>query len=257
MTEDLVDFGYEKVPEKEKALRVKDHFDRLAQNYDAMNTLMSFGIHYLWKRAAVRFLDLKAGNRVLDVCGGTGDLAVLAVKKVGLTGKIVLSDINLAMIEAGKRKSTHAGREGGYARAERRRANGVQVELFQRRAGGFRDEEPNSHGQGLREVHRLLKPGGRFVCLEFSRPPRLVSKSLRPLSFGSCPSKPCIAWFAAALTYLPNRSASFRGRKNFGMLAGQVSERLYRLLTNGIAAVHRGEKAPDPDCGDGRQGVRQ
>ncbi|HBL24787.1 MAG TPA: UDP-3-O-(3-hydroxymyristoyl)glucosamine N-acyltransferase [Deltaproteobacteria bacterium] len=262
MTEDLVDFGYEKVPEKEKALRVKDHFDRLAQNYDAMNTLMSFGIHYLWKRAAVRFLDLKAGNRVLDVCGGTGDLTVLAVKKVGLTGKVVLSDINLAMIEAGKRKATNAGARGRVLHVQ---SDAEQMAFrsnsFNAAMAGFGMRNLTHMDRGLREVHRLLKPGGRFVCLEFSRPASAWFRSLYDLySFRVMPFISLVLLGSRRpFTYLPQSIRLFPGPEEFSeMLAGAGFQNVsYRLLTNGIAAVHRGEKAPDLACGNGLQGVRQ
>jgi len=262
MTEDLVDFGYEKVPENEKALRVKDHFDRLAQNYDAMNTLMSFGIHYLWKRAAVKFLDLKAGNHVLDVCGGTGDLAVLAVKKVGLTGKVVLSDINLAMIETGKRKPTHAGaRERVLHVQSDAEQMAFRSNSFNAAIAGFGMRNLTHMDRGLREVHRLLKPGGSFVCLEFSRPASAWFRRLYDLySFRVMPFVSLILLGSRRpFTYLPQSIRLFPGPEEFSeILAGAGFRNVsYRLLTNGIAAVHRGEKAPDPAYEKGRQGVRQ
>lgn len=106
--EGMTHFGFRTVPEREKEGWVRNHFDTVAQKYDLMNTLLSFGIHYLWKRIAIRMLALREGDTLLDVCGGTGDLSVLAIRQRGSATKAVLYDINRAMMEAGKRKSTHA-----------------------------------------------------------------------------------------------------------------------------------------------------
>ena len=100
-------FGFRQVPESEKALLVRKHFDSISGYYDFMNTLLSFGIHYLWKRTAVRMLELSPGDLVLDVCGGTGDLTILASRVVGKSGRVILYDINRAMIERGRPRSSH------------------------------------------------------------------------------------------------------------------------------------------------------
>ncbi len=97
-------FGYRRVPANEKARWVLRHFNTVAGKYDSMNTLLSFGIHYLWKRSSVHMLGLKPGDWVIDVCGGTGDLSILAAKAVGSSGRVVLCDINQAMMNAGKPK---------------------------------------------------------------------------------------------------------------------------------------------------------
>ena len=103
----LACFGYEKISSDEKSQKVSAHFDSVARRYDFMNTLLSFGIHCLWKRTAVRLLGLKPGKRVLDVCGGTGDLSILAAGQVGSTGEVILYDINRDMILAGKTQENH------------------------------------------------------------------------------------------------------------------------------------------------------
>ena len=97
-------FGYERINTKDKTDRVSQHFSSVARHYDFMNTLLSFGIHYAWKRTAVRMLKLASGDRILDVCGGTGDLAILAARAVGPSGRVVIYDINRAMIQAGIHK---------------------------------------------------------------------------------------------------------------------------------------------------------
>ena len=97
----MTHFGYRLVPEREKKLWVEKHFDLVARKYDFMNTVLSFGIHHLWKRSAVKMLELRPGQSVIDVCGGTGDLSMLAAKAVGSSGHIILYDINRTMMMRG------------------------------------------------------------------------------------------------------------------------------------------------------------
>jgi len=248
--EHLVDFGFHKVSEKEKAARVKRHFDHLARNYDAMNTLMSFGIHYLWKRAAVRILGLRTGQSVLDVCGGTGDLSVLAVREVGPSGKVVLSDINRIMVETGRCKTTH-----GVARKKILRIvtdaelMALKSDTFDAAMAGFGVRNLVHMDKGLKEIYRLLKPGGRFVCLEFSRPTctwfRLLYDfySFRIMPFVSS----LFLGSREPFTYLPESIRLFPGPDEFSQFLESVGFRnvTYRMLTNGIAAIHRGDKMPD------------
>jgi len=111
--EKTVDFGYQKVPEAEKTKHVLRHFTSVARYYDFMNTLLSFGIHHLWKRSAVKWMNLGTGDQVIDVCGGTGDLAILAARTIGSIGQVTLYDINRAMLNAAQYKimgSIHNGR---------------------------------------------------------------------------------------------------------------------------------------------------
>ena len=100
-------FGYERVPRNQKTDRVLKHFNSVAQHYDFMNSLLSFGIHHLWKRRAVRMMNLAPGNQILDVCGGTADLAILAARDIGSSGGVIVYDINRAMIQAGLHKVAH------------------------------------------------------------------------------------------------------------------------------------------------------
>ena len=124
--ENLAHFGFEELSEEDKAERVRRHFDAVAGKYDLMNTLLSFGAHYLWKHQAIHMLNLKPGNRVLDVSGGTGDLSILSQRAVGAAGRVVLYDINRAMITAGRRKRTNAATRGQITLCSgRRRKNSV------------------------------------------------------------------------------------------------------------------------------------
>jgi len=243
----LVDFGFCKVPEKEKAVRVKNHFDYLASHYDAMNTLLSLGIHYLWKRAAVRFLSLQAGESVLDVCGGTGDLSLLAVKEVGPSGKVVLSDINRIMMETGRDKSSHASVRKTILRLQSDAEQmAVKSDSFDAAMVGFGIRNLVHMEKGLQEIHRLLKPGGRFVCLEFSKPTRAWFRSL--YDWYSFRIMPLVSFMFLGsrdpFTYLPESIRLFPQPDEFSRLLEGVGFQnvTYRMLTNGIAVVHRGEK---------------
>jgi demethylmenaquinone methyltransferase / 2-methoxy-6-polyprenyl-1,4-benzoquinol methylase len=248
--EHLVDFGFHKVSEKEKAARVKRHFDHLARNYDAMNTLMSFGIHYLWKRAAVRILGLRTGQSVLDVCGGTGDLSVLAVREVGPSGKVVLSDINRIMVETGRCKTTH-----GVARKKILRIvtdaelMALKSDTFDAAMAGFGIRNLVHMERGLKEIYRLLKPGGRFVCLEFSTPTSAWFRCL--YDFYSFRVMPFVSFVFLGsrepFTYLPESIRLFPGPDEFSQFLESVGFRnvTYRMLTKGIAVIHRGDKMSD------------
>src|SRR5574340_885558 len=244
-------FGFRTVPVKEKVAWVRNHFDTVAQKYDMMNTLLSFGIHYLWKRTAVRLLGLKQGDAVLDVCGGTGDLSILAIKQVGPSGKVALYDINRAMMEAGRRKPTHA--------KERSRILYVQGDAehisfasgcFDAALVGFGIRNLTHMEEGLREMHRVLKPGGCFVCLEFSRPTASWFRLLYDFySFHVMPALGrLIVGSRQAYTYLPESIRMFSSPEELSRLLEKIGFRRvnYRALTNGIAVVHRGIKGEGP-----------
>ncbi len=245
--EGMTNFGFRRVPAHEKGTLVRDHFDAVAKRYDLMNTLLSFGIHYLWKRTALELLRLKEGESILDVCGGTGDLSVLAAKRVGPDGRIVLYDINRAMMEAGRYKSTHT--------AERQRVLYVQGDAertalasdsFDAAMVGFGIRNLTNREEGLREIHRCLKPGGRFVCLEFSQPTAAWFRLLYDFySFHIMPILGrLIAGSQQAYTYLPESIRLFPTPKELSGILEEIGFRevCYRRLTNGIACVHSGVK---------------
>jgi len=167
----MADFGYRKVPEDEKVEWVLRHFDTVAKNYDFMNTLLSFGIHLLWKRTAVKILKLNPGDWVLDVCGGTGDLAILAGRDVGPAGRVFLFDINRMMMETGRPKVVRAGFQDRIAYVQ---GDAEQISFGTRRFEaamvGFGIRNVTHMEGGFKEMYRILKPGGKLMCLEFSRP---------------------------------------------------------------------------------------
>lgn len=158
----MADFGFRRVPAREKAGYVRRHFNSVVGMYDFMNTLLSLGIHHLWKRAAVRSLRLKPGERVIDVCGGTADLSLLAAGAVGPSGRVLLTDINRAMIMAGQtkvEKATLAGRilaVQGDAESLPFPANSFDAAVV-----GFGIRNLTCMERGMAEMHRVLRPGGK------------------------------------------------------------------------------------------------
>ncbi len=240
-------FGYQKIPIQEKTGRVTRHFDSVAKRYDMMNTLLSFGIHYLWKRSAVRLLALRPQERVLDVCGGTGDLSILAARAVGPLGRVVLYDINRAMIQAGQTKQTN---RSARKRIQCIQGNAENISLasdyFHAAMVGFGIRNVTRMERGFAEMYRVLQPGGRLMCLEFSKPTAPVFRWL--YDFYSLQIMPLIGEMIAgnrrAYTHLPESIRTFPLPDRLAEILVEVgfSQVRYYKLTNGIAVVHLATK---------------
>jgi demethylmenaquinone methyltransferase/2-methoxy-6-polyprenyl-1,4-benzoquinol methylase len=245
---DLTYFGYRRVSAAEKGRLVLRHFNTVAARYDFMNTLLSFGMHHLWKRTAVKMLNLKVGERVLDVCGGTADLTLLAARAVGPAGRVMVYDINRAMLAVGRPKVAAAHLSGRIAFVQGDAEHLACPDAsFDAAMVGFGIRNLTHPEAGFREMHRVLKPGGRLVCLEFSQP---VTPWFRRLydfySFYLMPLAGRLvvgSWQAYA--YLPESIRRFsRPEELAAWLTGLgFSQVRYRRLSNGIAGVHVGVKA--------------
>jgi demethylmenaquinone methyltransferase / 2-methoxy-6-polyprenyl-1,4-benzoquinol methylase len=236
-------FGYERIRRTEKTDRVLHHFNSVARHYDFMNTLLSFGIHYAWKRTAVRMLKLIPGDRVLDVCGGTGDLAIMAAKAVGPGGRVIVYDINRAMIQAGLHKAIHTGING---RLHHVQGNAESISFpdryFEATMVGFGIRNVTDMKKGFAEMYRVLKPGGKMMCLEFSKPTSPIFRLL--YDFYSFQIMPLVGELLVgsrkAYTHLPESIRMFPLPDELSELLKQIgfAHLAYRRLTNGIAVIH-------------------
>ena len=165
---DKTHFGFEQVDDNEKARRVRGVFDSVAGRYDLMNDLMSAGLHRLWKRFAVEVTGVRAGMRVLDLAGGTGDLARLFADRVGPAGEVVLTDINGAMLAEGRDKLLNAGRMLPTVQCDAEKLPFGNAE-FDCVSIAFGLRNVTHKEAALSEMRRVLKPGGVAAVLEFSR----------------------------------------------------------------------------------------
>ena len=165
---DKTDFGYELVPVEDKARRVRGVFDSVAGKYDLMNDLMSVGLHRLWKRFAVAATRVRRGMRVLDLAGGTGDLALLFARRVGTTGEVVLTDINGTMLAGGRDRLVNEGLILPVVQCDAESLPFPDAH-FDCVSIGFGLRNVTRKERALEEMRRVLRPGGVAAVLEFSR----------------------------------------------------------------------------------------
>jgi len=240
-------FGYETVDVEEKAERVRGVFDSVASRYDIMNDLMSFGIHRLWKHIAIDLANVRSGQQVLDLASGTGDLAARFAALVGPQGKVVMSDINAAMLEEGRKRMIDSGHVGNveYMQIDAEKIpfadNSFHCVTI---AFGLRNVTDKE--QALREMLRVLKPGGRALVLEFSHPgSKPLSKLYDLFSFKALPfigklvtnDADSYRYLAESIRMHPDQESLLQMMQNSGF------ERCdYHNLTGGIVAIHRGFK---------------
>lgn len=240
-------FGFQQVPVKDKARRVAGVFHAVADKYDIMNDVMSLGIHRLWKRYTIDAAGAKRGNRVLDLAGGTGDLAAKFARIVGEEGEVILSDINSSMLENGRERLTDLGIGGNVNYVQ---ANAECLPFADNHfdiitiAFGLRNV--TNKDAALRSMYRVLKPGGRLLILEFSKP---VAPGLAPVydqySFKILPLMgKLIANDADSYRYLAESIRMHPDQETLkGMLEAAGFERVsYTNMTGGIVALHKGYK---------------
>ena len=236
-------FGFQRVPSQEKAGRVLQHFNTVARNYDFMNSLLSLGIHHLWKRTAVHMVALAPGSRVLDVCGGTGDLAILAAQTIGPDGRVIVYDINRAMILAGLHKVVNTDIEHRicYVQGDAESISFPDAD-FDAAMVGFGIRNVTHMKKGFEEMYRVLKPGGKMMCLEFSKPTFTPFRWLYDFySFYIMPFLgELIAGSRQAYTHLPEtiRMWPLPDELTEILKAVGFTHVSHRKLTNGIAVIH-------------------
>ena len=245
--EPKVDFGYEQVAWSEKAARVRAVFSSVAGKYDLMNDLMSLGAHRLWKRFALELTGLRPGQSALDVAGGTGDLAIGLARRVGRSGRVILTDINADMLSRGRDRLLDAGIAGGLdcvvADAQRLPFADSSFDCV---TIGFGLRNVTDKPAALASMYRVLKPGGQLLVLEFSTP---TAPGLKPIydaySFSVLPLLGrVVARDAASYRYLAESIRRHPDQETLlGMLrAAGFGEARYHNLAGGIVAVHRGYK---------------
>jgi len=161
-------FGFQTVDEREKARRVRGVFDSVASRYDVMNDLMSLGMHRIWKHYTVTVADVRPGHQVLDIAGGTGDLALAFAKRVGPTGRVVHTDINEAMLRTGRDRLLDRGTVLPTVVCDAEHLP-FPDQHFDRVSVAFGLRNMTHKDQALREMCRVLKPGGKLLVLEFSK----------------------------------------------------------------------------------------
>lgn len=244
MTQKTTDFGYQPVPEEEKAKRVAGVFDSVAPRYDLMNDLMSVGLHRLWKRFAVEASGVRPGERVLDIAGGTGDLARLFSRRVGPQGEVVLTDINPGMLQQGRDRLLDAGIVLPLVRCDAEKLP-FSADRFDCVSIAFGLRNVTRKLAALAEMRRVLRPGGRLIVLEFSKAWAPVRPLYDAYSFGILPRLgKLVANDAAAYRYLAESIRMHPDQEALkAMLEEAGLERVeYFNLTAGVVAVHRGYK---------------
>ncbi len=239
---DEADFGYEKVPQADKARRVGEVFDRVAGRYDLMNDLMSLGLHRLWKAFAISVARPRRGERVLDVATGSGDLARAIGKRVGPQGEVWLTDINRSMLERGRDRALDDGLVAPAVQCDAERLP-FPSGYFDCVTVGFGLRNMTGKEQALAEMARVLKVGGRLVVLEFSRVWPPLQRAYDAYSFRVLPwLGQRVAGDGAAYRYL---AESIRMHPDQATLAAMLERAgLARVeifnLAAGVVAVHRG-----------------
>ena len=246
MSEGTTNFGYETVAVEDKARRVRDVFDSVAENYDLMNDLMSVGMHRLWKHFTIEQAGVRRGQSLLDLAGGTGDLTRRFAEKVGSDGHVVLADINLAMLSEGRRRLIDKGVAGN--------ASIVQVDAenlpfadssFDCVTIAFGLRNVTEKDAALRSMRSVLKPGGKVLILEFSRPAEFLKPAYDLYSFKVLPAlgktvagdEDSYQYLAESIRMHPDQETLLTMMKDAGF-----DRCRYHNLSGGVVALHVGYK---------------
>jgi len=237
-------FGFKTVDEKEKAQHVRGVFDSVASKYDVMNDLMSMGLHRVWKAYTVQLANLKEGDQVLDIAGGTGDLSMAFAKKVGVTGRVVHTDINEAMLTTGRDRLLDHGLALPTLVCDAEKLP-FPDNHFHVVSVAFGLRNMTHKDVALREMCRVLKPGGKLLVLEFSKVAKPLEKAYDWYSFKVLPQLgKLVAGDADSYRYLaesirmhPSQEDLKTLMKNSGF--GHVD---FHNLSAGVVALHMGIK---------------
>ena len=247
MSKSTTHFGSRQVPAEQKAALVREVFDSVVDKYDLMNDLMSLGAHHLWKSFCVRISGVHHGSRVLDVAAGSGDLAAQFACKVGPTGEVILTDINAAMLHKGRKRMADQGLVGNvrYVQADAE-ALPFADNYFDCICIGFGLRNVTRQERALASMFTCLRPGGRLIVLEFSKPSNKLLESIYDIySFGALPILgKLVAKDEASYKYLVESIRQQPTQDELRATMEQVGfERVgFNNLAGGIVAVHTGYK---------------
>jgi len=244
MSDKTTHFGFQTVAEEEKASKVAEVFHSVANRYDLMNDVMSGGLHRLWKIFAIEQSGVRAGSKVLDVAGGSADLSLQFAKKAGPTGQVILTDINSSMLTVGRDRLLDAGFTPAAAQCDGEKLP-FPDNYFDCVTVAFGLRNMTHKDVALREMYRVIKPGGRVLVLEFSK----VAAPLRPLydfySFKLLPVMgKLIANDEASYRYLAESIRMHPDQETLKQMMEEAGlERVeYFNLTGGVVALHKGYK---------------
>ncbi len=247
MNNNKTHFGYQTVDADAKVGMVGQVFDSVASKYDVMNDLMSFGVHRLWKRFTVSQAAVRPGHVVLDLAGGTGDLAAQFARRVGTDGQVILSDINSSMLCTGRDKLIDAGLTGklDYVQANAESLP-FEEDSFDCITIAFGLRNVTNKLRALESMHSVLKPGGKLLILEFSKPVLpLLSKAYDAYSFTALPLMgKLVANDAESYRYLAESIRMHPDQDTLEEMMGSVgfAKTRYHNLTGGVVALHKGYK---------------
>ena len=244
MSDKTTHFGYQQVPEEEKARRVGEVFRSVAPSYDVMNDLMSLGLHRVWKRFTLEMSGVREGSRVLDVASGSGDLAAAFAKRAGPTGQVWMTDINAAMLGVGRDKMIDAGVFAPLALCDAEKLP-FPSETFDCVSVAFGLRNMTRKDAALAEMARVTRPGGRVLVLEFSRPWKPLSRAYDAYSFNVLPALgKYIAKDEAAYRYLAESIRKHPPQQQLQAMmdAAGFARTSYKNLNGGIVAIHTGYK---------------
>jgi len=240
----FTNFGFQTVTEDEKARKVAGVFSAVAHRYDIMNDLMSGGLHRFWKRFAVELSGVRAGGRVLDVAGGTGDLSLLFASRVGETGEVWLTDINRDMLMRGRDRLIDAGRITPLLQSDAEHLP-LPNSYFDCAIVGFGLRNMTHKDKALAEMLRVVRTGGRVLVLEFSQVWQPLRRAYDAYSFHVLPLLgKLVAGDADSYRYLVESIRKHPGQEELKQMMEQAGcERVeYYNLTAGVVALHVGHK---------------
>lgn len=237
-------FGFETVDENDKARRVRGVFDSVASKYDIMNDLMSGGLHRAWKAYTIMVANLKEGDQVLDIAGGTGDLSLAFAKKVGTTGRVVHTDINEAMLRVGRDRLLDKGIILPTVVCDAEKLP-LPDQHFNLVSVAFGLRNMTHKDAALKEMCRVLKPGGKLLVLEFSKVAKPLEKAYDWYSFNVLPRLgSMVAGDADSYRYLAESIRMHPGQQELKALMQQAGfgHVDYHNMTAGVVALHVGIK---------------